>query len=146
MPVFCIRDYEGFLRIMIETYDRFSRSSTFKYLGCKLTVSFKPANFTRVFGVPGHAQGGRKIESKLKKLNREVKLKLIQLVCGDLSQVEQETLSDTSKGRGLRKSSIQEGHWHCLMDIVKSRLTGSSRVSNISFPHLAMMNDIVYDW
>ena len=46
MPVFCIRDYERFLRIMIETYDRFSRSSTFEYLGCKLTVSFRLADFT----------------------------------------------------------------------------------------------------
>ena len=36
------------------------------------------------------------------------------------------------------------------MDIVKSRLTGSSRASNISFPYVAMMNGIlhgrVYDW
>ena len=36
------------------------------------------------------------------------------------------------------------------MDIVKSRLTGSSRTSDISFPHMAMMNRIlngrVYDW
>ena len=77
MPVFCIRDYEGFLRIMIETYDRFSRSSTFKYLGCKLIVSFRRADFTWVFSILGHAQGGRKIESKPKKLSHEVKLKLI---------------------------------------------------------------------
>ena len=36
------------------------------------------------------------------------------------------------------------------MDIVKSRLTGSSHASDITFPHVAMMNDIlhgiVYDW
>ena len=36
------------------------------------------------------------------------------------------------------------------MDIVKSHLTGSSRASDISFPHIAMMNGILhsrlYDW
>ena len=150
MPVFCIREYEGFLRIMIETYDRFSQTSTFEYLGCNLIVSFKPADFTRVFGIPGHAQGGRKIESKPKKMTRETKIQLIQLVCEDLSPAEQEALLDTSRGRGLKKSNIQKGYWRCLMDIVKSRLTGSSRASDISFPHVAMMNGIlngrVYDW
>ena len=74
MPVFCIRDYEGFLLIMIETYDRFSRTSTFEYLGCNLVVSFKSADFTRVFGILGHAQGERKIESKPKKMSHEVKM------------------------------------------------------------------------
>ena len=77
-------------------------------------------------------------------------MQLIQLVCGDLSPTEQEALSDTSKGRGLKKSNIQKGYWRYLMDIVKSRLTGSSHASNISFPHMAMMNGIlngrVYDW
>ena len=71
-------------------------------------------------------------------------------MCGYLLQTEQEALSDTSKGRGLKKSNIQEGHWRCLMDIVKSRLIGSSHASNISFPHVAMMNGIlhgrIYDW
>ena len=53
MPVFCIREYEGCLRAMIETYDRTSQRSTFQYLGRDLVVSFKAANFTRVFGIPG---------------------------------------------------------------------------------------------
>ena len=61
-----------------------------------------------------------------------------------------DTLIDTSKGRGLQKSNIQEGHWKCLMDVVKSRLTGSSRASNISFLLVSMMNGLmngkVYDW
>ena len=78
----------------------------FEYLGCNLVVSFKPADFTRVFGIPSHAQGGRKIESKPKKMSQEVTMQLIQLVCRDLSQAEQEALSDTSKGRGLKKSNI----------------------------------------
>ena len=36
------------------------------------------------------------------------------------------------------------------MDVVKSRLTGSSRASDISFPLVGMMNELmngrVYDW
>ena len=53
MPVFCIRDYEGCLRAMIETYGRASRRSTFQYLDRDLVVSFKAADFTRVFGIRG---------------------------------------------------------------------------------------------
>ncbi len=85
MPIFCIRDYEGFLRLMIEMYNRLSRTSTFAYLGCNLVISFRLVDFTRVFGILGHAQGGRKINIKPKKLSREVKTQLIQLVCGDLT-------------------------------------------------------------
>ena len=59
-------------------------------------------------------------------------------------------MAETSKGRGLKKTNIQEGYWHCLMDLVKSRLTRSSRASDISFPQVSMMNEImngkVYDW
>ena len=57
---------------------------------------------------------------------------------------------DTSKKRGLRKSDIREGHWKCLMDVVKRRLIGSIKASDISFPLVSMMNAImngkVYDW
>lgn len=95
MPVFCIRDYKGFLDTMIETYDRFYRNSLFTYLGHDLVISFRLANFTRVFGIPGHAQGGRKIDNKPEKLSREVKAQLVQLVCGDLTQTEKEALMDT---------------------------------------------------
>ena len=40
--------------------------------------------------------------------------------------MEKEALTDTSKGRGVKKSNIQEGHWQFLMDVVKSRLIDSS--------------------
>lgn len=57
---------------------------------------------------------------------------------------------DTLKGRGLQKFDIREGHWKCLMDVVKSRLIGSSRAFDISFPLVSMINEIingkVYDW
>jgi hypothetical protein len=146
MPVFCIREYEGFLRTMIEAYDRFSRTSTFSYLGKNVVISFRAADFTRVFGIPGTQ--GAKIEYK--KIPKEEKLLLIRLVCGDVPVKDQEELAKTSSGRGLRRTSVQEGQWRCLMDVVKSRLTGSSRASDISFPQVSLMNGImngrVYDW
>ena len=112
-------------------------------------ISFRAVDFTRVFGILGHAQGGRKISSKPKKLDWEVKAQLVELVCGKLSEVESEALMGSSKGGELKKSDVQ-GHWRCLMDLVKSRLTSSSRASNISFLEVTMMNDImngrVYDW
>ena len=51
--VFCIRDYEGFLRTMIEAYDRVSRTSSFPYLEKDLVVSYKAGDFMRVFGISG---------------------------------------------------------------------------------------------
>lgn len=48
---------------MIETYDRFSRTSLFTYLGGDL-ISFRAPDFTQVFGIPSHAQGRRKIDNK----------------------------------------------------------------------------------
>lgn len=67
-----------------------------------------------------------------------------------MPEKEQAALAKTSKGRGLKRTSIQEGQWHYLMDVVKSRLTGSSRASDISFLHVSSMNGImngkVYDW
>ena len=96
-------------------------------------ISFRAADFTRVFSIPGHVQGGRKI-NKPKKLSQEVKARLVQIVCGKRRKAKNEALMDTSKGKGLKKSDILEGHWRCLMDLVKNRLTRSSRASNISFP------------
>ena len=57
MPVFYIRDFEGILCIMIEAYDRHSHRSSVPYLGYDVVVSFRPADFTRVFGIPGTTQG-----------------------------------------------------------------------------------------
>ena len=53
MSIFCIPDYEGFLHTMIDTYDRFSRTNSFSYLGRDLVISYKATDFTRVFGIPG---------------------------------------------------------------------------------------------
>lgn len=55
MPVFCIREYEGFLETMIDAYNRFSKTSSFSYLEWDLVISFRAADFTRVFGIPKRA-------------------------------------------------------------------------------------------
>ena len=46
MPTFCIRDNEGCLRAMIETYGKTYQRSTIQYLGRDLVVSFKATDFT----------------------------------------------------------------------------------------------------
>ena len=83
-------------------------------------------------------------------MDKERKLQRVQLVCNDQVQQQKDALIDTSRGRGLHKSEIREGHWKCLMDVVKSRFTGSNMVSDISFPLVGMMNGLmngkVYDW
>ena len=74
LPLFCIRDFEGVLRSMIKAYDRHSRRCSIPYLGHNLVISFRPADFTRVFGIPGTAQGGAKINSKPNKMSKGTKL------------------------------------------------------------------------
>ena len=83
-------------------------------------------------------------------MDKERKLKLLELVCKDQVQQQKDALTQTSRRRGLQKSDIREGHWRCLMDVIKSRITGSSRASDIFFPLVSMMNGLmngrVYDW
>ena len=83
MPVFCIQDFEDVLRIMIKAYDKHSRKSLVPYLGYDVVISFQPADFTRVFDILGTTQGGKKIYSKPRKMDKERKLKLVELVCKD---------------------------------------------------------------
>ncbi len=113
-----------------------------------MSVSFKPGDFTRVFGIPG--PGGKKVEIKNHKLSQERKEHWIALVCRDLTPVERETVVQGTKCRGLRRDFIREGHWHCIMDVIKSRLTGATRASDIALPQIVFMNGImqgvVYDW
>ena len=44
-------------------------------------ISFRPTEFTSVFDIPGAAQGGKKIDNKPKKMDKERKLQLVELVC-----------------------------------------------------------------
>ena len=120
-------------------HDRVSQTSSFPYLGRDLVVSCKARDFLRVFGISGPQD--KKIEPR--KITKEVKMFLIRLVCGDMPEVEQEALAETSKGRELKKTNIQEGYWHRLMDYVKNKLTGSSRAFDISFSHVSMINKIL---
>lgn len=113
-----------------------------------MTVSFKPKDFTRAFGIPG--PGGRKVEIKNHKLSQERKEYWIQLVGRDLTPEDMESMVKGSKCRGLRRDLIWEGHWRCIIDVIKSKLTGATRASNIALPHIVFMNgtmnDMVYDW
>ena len=74
-------------------------------------VSFQLVYFTRVFGIPGKAQGRARINIKAHKMSKEMKLQLIRLVCKDDVQQHIDTLMATSTKRGLQKSEICEGHW-----------------------------------
>lgn len=133
---------------MIKAYSQESRTSTFMYKKHQMTVSFKPRDFTRVFGIPG--PDGKKVEIKNHKLSQEWKEHWIRLVSRDLTPEEKDSMLKGSKCRGLRRDFIQEGHWRCIMDVIKSRLTGATRASDIALPQVVFMNGImqgmVYDW
>ena len=113
-----------------------------------MTVSFKPNDFTRVFGIPG--PGGRKVDIKTHKLSQERKEHWVKLVSHDLTTEELDLVLNGGKSRALRHDFIQEGHWRCIIDVIKSRLTGATRASNIALPQIVLMNSImngiVYDW
>ena len=113
----------------------------------QMMVSFKPRDFTRVFGIPS-PEG--KVEIKNHKLSQEWKEHWIRLVGCDLTLEEMDSMVKGSKCRGLRQDFIWEGHWRCIMDVIKSRLTGVSRSSDIALPQVVFMNGImqgtVYDW
>lgn len=74
----------------------------------------------------------------------------MKLVGRDLAVDEFNSVIKGTRSRGLRRDFIREGHCRCIMDVIKSRLTGASRASDIAFPQIVFMNDImnvmVYDW
>ena len=117
---------------MVKTYNRHSRTSTFMYKKHQMTVSFNSRDFTRVFGIPG--LGGKKVEIKNHKLSQAQKEHWIRLVGCDLTSEERDSVIKGSKCRGLCKDFIREGHWGCIMDVIKRRLTGATRASNIALP------------
>ena len=85
---------------MIEAYSPHSRTSTFMYKKHRMTVSFKPKDFTRVFGIPD--PGGKKVEIKNHKLSQERKEHWIRLVDCDLTPEEMDSVVKGSKCRELR--------------------------------------------
>ena len=86
LPVFSIRLFESVLRTMIKAYSRHSRTSTFMYKKHQMTVSFKPRDFTRVFGIP--RPSGKKVEIKNHKLSQERKEHWVCLVGCNLTPEE----------------------------------------------------------
>ena len=133
---------------MVESYNQNSRTSTFVYKQHRMTVSFKPKDFTMVFGILG--PGGQKVDTKTRKLSQECKEYWVKLVSCDLTSEEIEFVVKGGKSRGLRRDFIQEGHWRCIMDVIKSKLTGATWASDIAFPQIVFMNGImngtVNDW
>lgn len=86
MPVFPIREYEGALRFMVDTFERHTCTNTFEYLRRDVTISFKAGDFTGVFGIPGSQ--GKKIDLKAKKMTREEKERWIKLISRNLMTAE----------------------------------------------------------
>ena len=99
LPIFSIRLFESILRTMVGSYDQRSRTSTFQYKQHQVTVSFKPNDFTRVFGIPG--PGGRKVDIKTQKLSQECKEHWVKLVSRNLSAEEFDSVLKGGKSRGL---------------------------------------------
>ena len=83
------------------------------------------------------------MEIKNHKLPWEWKEHWIDLICRDLTPVERDAVLQGSKCRGLRKDFIREGHWRCIMDVIKSRLTGATRASDIVLLQVVFMNGIM---
>lgn len=148
MPVFPIKKFEVPLRMMVDMFDATSKMSTFDYGDHRLKVSFIAADFTRVFGIPCH--NGKKAELKAKKMNKDMKEHWVKMVSRNLTLVELASMTNTTKNRGMKKSFLVEGPWCCIKDVMKSRLTGSSRASDIALPQIILMNGLMngvqYDW
>ena len=104
MPFFCIRDYDGALQMLVDSFDRHAYMSNFEHLGYNLKITFSKEKFMRVFGIPGRIW--KKIEMKAKKITHEEKEHLIQLISRVLTLEEMESLTSTSKIRGIKKSFI----------------------------------------
>lgn len=83
-------------------------------------------------------------------MKREEKEWWIKLISTNLTTAELDSMANATKGRGIRKTFVAKGHWRCIMDVIKSKLTGSGRASDIALPQImlmnGLMNGIVYDW
>lgn len=113
-----------------------------------ITVSFKPHDFQRVFGIPDRGESTSKPTTKMMEERKDF---LLRLVCrSNLTTAEWKSLWASSNSRGLKRSFIANGDWQCLMDLVKSRLTRTSRASDIAIWMIGLMNGLslgrVYNW
>ena len=86
------------------------------------------------------------MEIKNRKLSQERKEYWVKLVGRDLTLEEMESVVKGAKSRELQRDFIQEGHWRCIMDVIKSKFTGASRASDIALLQITFMNGTVYDW
>lgn len=95
MPLFPIKNFKPTLRIMVNIFDRHTRKSTFQYRKHLVTVSFTPADFTRVFGILG--RNGQKIEIKKHKMIAEWKEFWIKQISRNLTRAELDSIVQATK-------------------------------------------------
>lgn len=147
MPIFNIKEFEPCLRQMIKTYDPELPTLSFNFQHTDIIVSFNSNDFERVFGIPDK---GKKIDKKVTKLSEERRTQLLKEMCRDNLTTEELSRILDPKGRGLKKTFLKSGIWQCLLDVVQSRLTGTSRASDTAVPMIALMAGLrkgtVYDW
>ncbi|XP_059066290.1 type 2 DNA topoisomerase 6 subunit B-like [Cryptomeria japonica] len=99
-------------------------------MAAKDEVTFETVTFKGLNGADWSQ--GKKID-KNQKPSANFKEMLLKLMCrSDLTQREHDNLKHASKGRGMKKTSLREGEWKCLLDVLKSRLIGASRASDIA--------------
>lgn len=147
MPIFSIKEFEPCLRTMIKTYDPELCTSSFKFQHTDIIVSFNMDDFKRVFGIPDK---GRKMDKNTTKMPHEWKTQLLKEMCwDDLTTADWERIL-APQGRGLKKTFLKPGIWQCLLDLMQSRLTCTSRASDVAVPMIALMQGLkkgtVYDW
>lgn len=100
-------EFEQVVCTMIESYDRYSRQSSFEYRKYPITISFKPHDFTRVLDISG--QGGCKVVMKNHKLLQDRKEHWIKLVGRDLTPEEFNSVLKGTRSHGMRQDFIREG-------------------------------------
>ncbi|XP_057855203.2 uncharacterized protein LOC131064892 [Cryptomeria japonica] len=146
MPTFNIKEFEPILRTMVSGYNPQERASVIQFQGCTVRVSFKPEDFRRVFGIP---EKGASAAKPTKKLTKEKNKWLMDLVRRD-DLTEEQWKSAWGDSRRMKRVFIAPGEWRMLMDLVKSRLIGASRASDIAIWMIGLMNGIkcgkVYNW
>lgn len=98
-------------------------------MGRFVTISFEPVDFHRVFRIPCLGATESTLTGKIMPKQKEASL---QRICRtDLTQQEKDTIWQVGN-QGLCKNMLANIEWKCLMDLIKCKLMGASRASNIA--------------
>ena len=73
------------------------------------------------------------------------------MICrDDLTEKEWESILSKNNSMGLKKASIVNAKWRCIVDLVKRKITGGSQTSNIAIWMLPYVNGLImgsiYNW